>query len=675
MIDKKTNKNSKWTTLKFFKIRFMLNIVLILTLALIGLISLPTYSESFELESIDSSIYVSLDGSNSWNGTLNMPYKTIQYALDNVKAGQSIYIKEGIYYEKLSIQHSGSSEKGYITIRPYKNHIVILDGSKTYGDDMIEISGKSYIIIKDLVLTNNFNIYSTGVQIKNGSRHIEINGLDISNISTTLAGGSKGDGGANAIISVSKLANKANYDIRILNNHIYDCHLGRSEAITVTQNTDNFQVINNRVHDVTNIGIDIAGHYGDFEGKDELNQARSGIISDNVVYNAHSLYGSGAASGLYVDGGRDLVLERNIIYSNDYGITIGCETPDKSSSSIIVRNNLVHSNNKSGISIGGYKESVGVVKDSYIYNNLSYLNNVFESSSHAELSLKKTDGKIEVYNNIFYQSKSKDKSTPIILHIFDNSELDMDYNLFYSDDGIYKATFETREDIIKGFNNYRISSGYDSNSIFADPLLFIKNNVDIIYNKNTPIIDLGNPYHQYKGDIDLNKKERSINDLFDLGPIEVGSKIKNYVFDSELSEWTDRAELDKLLLKSDALGLNFAIKSRGIGQRQQFYFDTDYSSDTGFKNSMIADLGADYLIESGTLYIYSGNGRDWSWKKLESLKYRYKNDVIEGSFNFSSLELKQGDDIRVGFITSKDFESRDGLIFMSRDYEISNVSE
>ncbi|MGB3368851.1 MAG: hypothetical protein WBA54_15245, partial [Acidaminobacteraceae bacterium] len=56
--------------------KFKLNIGLILTLALIGLISLPTYSNSFELENIDKSIFVSTNGSNSGPGTLSRPYKT-----------------------------------------------------------------------------------------------------------------------------------------------------------------------------------------------------------------------------------------------------------------------------------------------------------------------------------------------------------------------------------------------------------------------------------------------------------------------------------------------------------------------------------------------------------------------------------------------------------------------
>lgn len=659
----------------FYNNKLKVNIAFILTLALIGLISLPTYSDSFELENIDSSLYVSKDGSDNYIGSQNKPYKTIQHAIDKSKAGQTIYIQEGIYYEKLKITSSGSSEKGYITIRPYKDDRVILDGSKTTGDDMIEINAKSYIIIKDLVLRNNINHYSTGVQMKNGSRHIEINGLDISNISTNILPGSEKDGGANAIISVSKLSANPNYDIRILNNHIYDCHLGRSEAITVTQNTKNFKVINNKVHDVTNIGIDIAGHYGDFDGDEELNQARDGVISDNIVYNAHSLYGSGAASGLYVDGGRDLILERNIIYSNDYGLTIGCETEDRTSSNITVRNNLVHSNNKSGISIGGYKESVGLVKDSYIYNNLSYANNEFGSSSHAELSLKKTDGKIKIYNNIFYQAKTKDKKIPIILHIFDNDKLDMDYNLFYSNDSIYNTAFETTDDILLGFNNYRITTGYDSNSVYSDPLLTIENGTKISYEKNTPVVDLGNPYHQYKGDVDLNKNERSINNLFDAGPIEVGSKITNYVFESELSEWTDKAKSDKILVKTDNITLTFAVKSDGIGLKQQFYFDTDSNYDTGFRNNIIPDLGADYLIENGNLYAYAGGGTSWNWKKLETLRYKYKDNVVEGFTNLSSLELTQGDLIRIAFITSKDFETRDGLIFMSSDYKIVGESK
>lgn len=653
------------TSLKF-------KITILLILLTIGLLFLPTFSESFELENIDSSIFVSKNGSNSSLGSLKRPFRTIQYALDNVRAGQTIYILEGTYYEKLEIINSGSRNGGYITIRSYEDDKVILDGSKSSGDDMIEISNKSYIIIKDLIIKNNVNRYSTGVQIKSGSRHIEINGLDISNISTNVAPNSGDNGGANVIISISKTEADPNYDIRILNNHIYDCDLGKSEAITMTQNTVNFQISNNKIHDVTNIGIDIAGHYGSFDGDESFNQARDGLISDNIIYNARSLYGSGAASGLYVDGARDLIIERNIVYANDYGLTIGCENPKKSASNIVVKNNIIHNNDKSGISIGGYKASVGIVENSYLYNNLSYSNNNLQRGSHAELSINKTSGNIEIYNNIFYQSRTTDKENPIIRNLFDNDKLDINYNLYYSENGMSNTAFGTDDDEIIGFNNYRFQSGNDSNSVFANPLLNLKDQVTLSFDKKSPAIDLGNPYHQYKGDIDINKNTRSINDLFDAGPVEIGSKIINYVFDGELGEWNIKNQSNKINISSDDLMLYIAVNNENIGLKQQFYFDVDDNKNSGFSNKIIPEIGADYLIENGNLYAYSGKGSNWSWKKIEILKYTSKDTIIETSVYLSSIGLEEGKNIKIGFITSKDFETRDELIFLSENYKVKS---
>ncbi|MEZ5173944.1 MAG: hypothetical protein R2850_10690 [Bacteroidia bacterium] len=37
--------------------------------------------------------------------------------------------------------------------------------------------------------------------------------------------------------------------------------MGNSEAITLTGNVTNFLIEDNHIHDITNIGIDVAGHY------------------------------------------------------------------------------------------------------------------------------------------------------------------------------------------------------------------------------------------------------------------------------------------------------------------------------------------------------------------------------------------------------------------------------
>ncbi|PEZ63343.1 hypothetical protein CN372_14060 [Bacillus anthracis] len=67
------------------------------------------------------------------------------------------------------------------------------------------------------------------------------------------------------------------------NNEVANLKLGLSEAIAVNGNVDSFEVTNNKVHDNNNIGIVLIGHEG-ASSLAALNQARSGIIRNNIVH-------------------------------------------------------------------------------------------------------------------------------------------------------------------------------------------------------------------------------------------------------------------------------------------------------------------------------------------------------------------------------------------------------
>jgi len=98
--------------------------------------------------------YVAKDGSNSWDGSLEHPWLTIQKPADTMVAGDTVYIKEGVYTERVVAQQSGSSEK-FITYKAYPGHKPVIDagGSGT----AFSIIGKSYIKIDSLEIRNAGN--------------------------------------------------------------------------------------------------------------------------------------------------------------------------------------------------------------------------------------------------------------------------------------------------------------------------------------------------------------------------------------------------------------------------------------------------------------------------------------------------------------------------------------
>ncbi|MDG2173078.1 MAG: DUF1565 domain-containing protein [Flavobacteriaceae bacterium] len=64
------------------------------------------------LNSFSSTYYVAPSasgGSNSNNGSISSPWETITYALTQLSAGDTLYLREGTYRETITITQDGSS--------------------------------------------------------------------------------------------------------------------------------------------------------------------------------------------------------------------------------------------------------------------------------------------------------------------------------------------------------------------------------------------------------------------------------------------------------------------------------------------------------------------------------------------------------------------------------------
>jgi hypothetical protein len=77
-------------------------------------------------------IYVSPTGKGS--GTLESPYGSIQAAVDAAAAGDTIFLRGGTYAPSTNIQVGKSGTRtAPISVRPYQNEKVIIDGEKMPG--------------------------------------------------------------------------------------------------------------------------------------------------------------------------------------------------------------------------------------------------------------------------------------------------------------------------------------------------------------------------------------------------------------------------------------------------------------------------------------------------------------------------------------------------------------
>src|SRR5262249_12072987 len=135
---------------------------------------------------------------------------------------------------------------------------------------------------------------------------------------------------------------------------------------------DGFLVSRNTVHDNDNIGIDFIGFEG--TGPSGQDQARNGICADNVVYNISSATnptygGDRSADGIYVDGGRDIVIERNKVDDCDIGVEVACEHGGHAVSKVTVRNNFISRSYQGNILMGGYAATKGSANDVIVVHN------------------------------------------------------------------------------------------------------------------------------------------------------------------------------------------------------------------------------------------------------------------------------------------------------------------
>ncbi len=122
--------------------------------------------------------YVSLNGSDNNDGSINSPWRTIQYGMNNISAGQTLIILDGIYNEAVTINKSGSLNKP-IFIKSNSIRGSIINGNSINASYGITIkNGVSYVKIDGLVI-NNFKGW--GVYIENGVSFIDLTNMEIRN--------------------------------------------------------------------------------------------------------------------------------------------------------------------------------------------------------------------------------------------------------------------------------------------------------------------------------------------------------------------------------------------------------------------------------------------------------------------------------------------------------------
>ncbi|NML21371.1 right-handed parallel beta-helix repeat-containing protein [Pseudoflavitalea sp. G-6-1-2] len=406
--------------------------------------------------------------------TPDSAWKTIQKSFNAALAGSTVNIKGGIYYEELSVNVSGTASNP-ITFTNYNNEQVVIDGSKISGTNILTVEDKSNLIFSNITVQNITKNNAMGVLVtatKNGKagnitfRNMKFQKINWTSNPATLP---KDSDNAQPFVAYGYGTTQAN---AITNLVIDGCEFsnnipGFSETVSIDGNVDGFTVTNNKVHDNSNIGIAALGHYK-VSSNTALDQARNGVIRGNTCYKNLGRYAT--SGGIYVDGGLNIVVDRNITYQNGYGIEIGHEEYG-TASNILVTNNLIYQNQVAGVAIGGYdtaKNKIGQVVNSTIRNN-SFIKNSTDSKNGAgEIYITRASN-CKIVNNVFY---TNEQNTLLTLEaIFPQTGNTIDYNnWFTTSKDADDININWHEKSYESFAAYRTETKQDAHSFFKDPL-------------------------------------------------------------------------------------------------------------------------------------------------------------------------------------------------------------
>lgn len=463
--------------------------------------------------------YVSLSGSDSNPGTSAQPWKTIQHACDNATPNSVVNIMAGTYSERVEVNVSGTAGSP-IVFRNKPGDAVVLDGGGNGTPEAIfGIFDQSYITVQGLRITNNVRLDAQGIVVEGNCQGIQILDNEVDNIHFSADPNETANASKNSqpIIVFGTNGSNPITGLVISGNTVRDSRTGYSEGLAVNGNVDGFEVSNNTLYGIANIGIAIIGHEGTSTNS-ATDQARNGIIKNNLVHDCISPYAS--AAGIYIDGGKDNVVEKNTSYQNQWGIEVGCENIGKTASGNVVRDNLIYANEDSGIALGGfdYPSGSGKVTDCTISNNTCFNNDTNSGGIggvNGEINITYTEN-CSLENNIFYAANTAD-----LLLFVDNVgslNLNLDYNQFYISGA---AEFEYQGSTYSSFVAYQAGTGKDAHSLFSDPAFENAAAANFHLTSSSPGINKGNPsFTAASGETDMDGGNRVQNGRVDMGAYE-----------------------------------------------------------------------------------------------------------------------------------------------------------
>ena len=343
------------------------------------------------------------------------PGDSIQNAVDQAVAGDTVVVRPGTYTQRVSISGKNGLSNALITLKGDSGAIIDGTGLAPVGrQGLITIANSSYIRVEGFEV-RKFSGSGTermpvGILVQGFGSQLQVVNNKVHDIKNTSTCKDPCLTGAHGIAAYGTTSTGLT-DLLFSGNEIYNNVLQASEAFVINGNVNRFAVLNNHAHDNNNIGFDFIGYEGECSGCGDNDRVRNGIIRGNTAANNTSTSnpwydGEGSAAGFYVDGGRYLVFERNFSTGNDLGFEFASEHAGKATEDVVMMNNFVYNNREVGVSLGGYAANVGEARRISVYNNSFYKNQGWGTEILFQYKVKDS----RFANNIFFGESSAAES-------------------------------------------------------------------------------------------------------------------------------------------------------------------------------------------------------------------------------------------------------------------------
>jgi hypothetical protein len=474
--------------------------------------------------------YVATTGNDTNTGSLASPWRTIQKAANTLAPGDAALVRGGVYHEAVTINVSGNATSGHVAFQNYPGETPIVDGTglvvppSGYAAGLFQITDRSYVTIQGFEIrnyqTNSTSLVPAGIGITGGSHHITVISNRVHDIINTNA-----NGNAYGIEVHGTSAAQAISNLVIRGNELFNLKTGWSESLVLNGNVSDFEVSSNLIHDNWNIGIDFIGYEGTCSDTN-LDRARHGVYRDNTVWRCSTFsnpaYGQYSCAGIYVDGGTDILIERNRTFLCDIGVELAAEHKGKATSYVTLRNNLIWSNSMGGIFLGGYSSSVGRTENCTLTHNTLYHNDTLQWGQGEVLF--QFDTRTNVFTHNILVVANWENNWFIGNTFTQNTNNLVDWNLFFAPapGSSSNTIWQWKKTKYTGFAAYKTATHNDSNSIFADPLFINAAGTNFHLATNSPALNAGDPaFAPASGETDLDGQPRVAGGRTDLGADEL----------------------------------------------------------------------------------------------------------------------------------------------------------